>query len=50
MVDALLHILHIEEGALPFLSRLLPLQPREACGLASVEGGHPVGHRPESTL
>jgi hypothetical protein len=45
MVGALLQILHIEEGALPFLARLLPLQPREACGLASIEGGCPTGHR-----
>jgi hypothetical protein len=44
MVDALLQILHIEEGALPFLARLFPLQPRESSGLASVEGGRPTCH------
>jgi hypothetical protein len=41
IINALLQILHIEEGALPLLARLLPLQSREACGLASIEGATP---------
>jgi hypothetical protein len=44
MVDVLPEILHIEEGALPFLTGLLPRQLQEPSGLAGVEGGRPARH------
>jgi hypothetical protein len=45
MICALLQILHIEEGALPFLARLLPLYAREVRGLTCIEGGGAAYHR-----
>jgi hypothetical protein len=44
MIRALLQILHIEEGALPFLARLLPLYAREVRGLARIKGGSAAYH------
>jgi hypothetical protein len=44
MADVLPDVLHVEEGALPFLTGLLPHQLRESSGLAGVEGGRPARH------
>jgi hypothetical protein len=44
MVDVLPEVLHVEEGAFPFLTGLLPCQLQESSGLAGIEEGRPARH------